>query len=833
MLYDKEFLLKLDKNRNRTIYAKVIALNFQEYPIETIEGRVTQGSISLDGASAVRRSCSLSLVAQDFKYNDYYWGINTKFKLEIGVENTVDSSYPDIIWFPQGIYLITSFNTSQSASNFTISIQGKDKMSLLNGEIGGSLDATVDFGTIEEEDKDGIWTIRKIPIPEIIRNIVHVYGGEPYHNIVINDLETYGLELLEYRYDVPMYLYRPAKPESPIYTNMTLNGDTTMCLPEGDEEEKPLSALTVNNYELEPLVDHLINPELLKPIRIDNEWWYIAKIEQHDAAGYRTTDLTYAGDLIAKSGESITSVLDKIKNMLVEFEYFYDLDGRFVFQKKQSFTSTMWSPKDESGENEELQQSKMLTSTYAYTFSGGELITAFNNNPNLLNLRNDYSIWGERETMSGAKVPIHMRYAIDTKPVRYQQILVPEDDPAVIAYNNKYNTQLPFQPEPKTFLYGKEEDGKYDWREIIYQMALDNYRYGFLDDFEIRVAQANPDKKIGYPSGRTGYEQYYIDMQGFWRQLYNPELEQEIEEKTAETELMKEEIEQKTEEIYGTPNPNTNIPSGGVQDFLTQIINSDTIEKAKTCITNLYKSFGGKYKVKDNNGVDIMEPYIVINEVRSICNEVIDTITNLKSECARTETEVETLKLEQETVYNDPDHKHWNSAVFSSPDTLNFWIDFLGGYADNSDSKEVSELSQFNVKNIGSRSKVVNETTVKSIYFREVPNIIFTDEINNSEILAGYRYIQVPDLENMFKISARGKSAKDRLDELLYQHSYCVESATITAIPIYYLQPNTRIYLHDEKTGLNGDYVVSKVTIPLAYNGTMQLTATKAAENII
>jgi hypothetical protein len=39
----------------------------------------------------------------------------------------------------------------------------------------------------------------------------------------------------------------------------------------------------------------------------------------------------------------------------------------------------------------------------------------------------------------------------------------------------------------------------------------------------------------------------------------------------------------------------------------------------------------------------------------------------------------------------------------------------------------------------------------------------------------------------MFSISAQGKSAKDRLDELIYQHGYCIESATITSIPIYYL----------------------------------------------
>ena len=44
-------------------------------------------------------------------------------------------------------------------------------------------------------------------------------------------------------------------------------------------------------------------------------------------------DTTYNGELIAKAGETITSVLDKIKNMLGNFEYFYDVDGRFIFQE--------------------------------------------------------------------------------------------------------------------------------------------------------------------------------------------------------------------------------------------------------------------------------------------------------------------------------------------------------------------------------------------------------------------------------------------------------------------------------------------------------------------
>jgi hypothetical protein len=83
----------------------------------------------------------------------------------------------------------------------------------------------------------------------------------------------------------------------------------------------------------------------------------------------------------------------------------------------------------------------------------------------------------------------------------------------------------------------------------------------------------------------------------------------------------------------------------------------------------------------------------------------------------------------------------------------------------------------------------------------------------------------------MFSISSQGKGAKDKLDELIYQHGYCIESATITTIPIYHLEPNTRIYLYDDQVGLDGDYIVSKFTVPLTYNGTMQITATKAAEN--
>jgi len=142
-----EFLKALDENREREIYVRLTALSWNELPIETIEGRATGGTINIDGSSAIRRTCNLSLVAQELNINEFYWGIKSKFRLEIGLKNTIDFIHDDIIWFNQGIYVFTSFNTTHGINNYTISISGKDKMCLLNGELGGNLYASIDFGT--------------------------------------------------------------------------------------------------------------------------------------------------------------------------------------------------------------------------------------------------------------------------------------------------------------------------------------------------------------------------------------------------------------------------------------------------------------------------------------------------------------------------------------------------------------------------------------------------------------------------------------------------------------------------------------------------------------
>lgn len=507
-LVDYDFLKRLDNEKQRETFAKIIALDWEENPLEEITGKVTQGSANVDGSSAVRRTCSVSLVAEELNIHDYYWGLNTKFKLFVGLRNNIDDRYDDIIWFPLGMYVISSFSTAQSTNSYTVSLQGKDKMCLLNGELGGVVNSlTWDFGSMDEISADGTITNKKILLKEIIIEAVHEFAKEPYHNIIVNDLDTFGVELMEYRGTDPMYLL--VDQDTLEVKQMTMDGSVSYPYYRR-EKSKTWSAGPITLAEIEKTVgDKVVGFDGLTDTAYDTGTdrlsvetnhilvsssdkgtgpvYSVIKADYGATIGYRVTDLTYAGDLIANVGEAVTSVLDKIKNMLVEFEYFYDLDGHFVFQKKQSFTSTLWSPGDgEDGENEAIKESLALSSATAYEFNGGELITSFNNNPNLLNLRNDFSIWGERKGVSGAAIPIHLRYAIDVKPKRYTTIqLTAEDVVEIQAYNDKYGTTL--KDTQNSIRYGCEYDYKRVRENDVYNP---NYTY-FYGKNKTKVSYKN------------------------------------------------------------------------------------------------------------------------------------------------------------------------------------------------------------------------------------------------------------------------------------------------------------------------------------------------------
>lgn len=976
-LQDKEFLYNLNQDRHKEIYAKIISLSFDEKPLEQIEGRVTSGSINIDGTSTVRRTCNLTLIAKDVNITDFYWGVSNKFTLEIGLKNNINKEYPNIIWFKQGIYVITSFNSSLTNSNYTISINGKDKMCLLNGEIGGSLPSSIDFGKIDiYEDtytevqiedytqyvankyyiyengeyklslsefnekakyytKDVLLRQDSLKLKDIIKEAVHEYGKELYHNIIINDLDNYGLELLEYRGDKPLYLLYDEAAQ--IYTQMIIDEDFSIG------NGYTISTCPQYNNAIDTLNDgrYIFTLE-------DGKEYSATKVEYGATAGYRTTDLIYPGDLISSVGESLTSILDKIKNTIGAFEYFYDIDGRFIFQAKKIYSQNSWNTLVNADDNI-FARDAVEESPYSYSFEDVNLIQQFQNTPAINNVKNDYSIWGTRKGISGAEIPIHARYAIHNKPVyyhsydgntyttlemnevikmpnrqknpdglnddwwnifdwaEYYKALTGEYPTSYIGQYCKETTKLDlnaiFPPgytwniNRPVFLFDVNKDGtlgyighnpirdgqlpenscwhtysyfldlatggnlayiykpkiptnvninykKVDWREIIYQMALDYFKHGQEEDFLYQV-QNNNLKMDGlssyYPEGETGYEAFYTDIQGFWRQLYdpNPDIIYDTEGGYYSEEKFYKVKELTNEELK---------TSGDIYYYYDSTLDEYIIAKNlsyKQCTEDSSFIASNTYYIKKNqNAYEKVENLTedIFNNNKSNYYYQIDYYSKNKELALGSSYRVKTvwnpfrekdtftcdyyLKGDTETDDYSATKYYWNKNVVLAPEQLNFWIDFYDG----NDS-----LMQYSIAAIGDRPKVVNDSKITSIYFRNVPQVIFTNgqDYNGLDIKTGYTYIWLDkSMQDLFSISAQGKSAEEEMNELFNNYSYCSEGVTITAVPIYNLEPNTLIYIYNEENKINGKYQVNRITIPLNYNGMMSITATKIIEQV-
>ncbi len=77
---------KTQKSNLKEIYAKIYSLDNENNIIETIEGKITGGSININGTSSSRRTCSLSIVSEQIELHTYYWSLKTRFKLIIGIK---------------------------------------------------------------------------------------------------------------------------------------------------------------------------------------------------------------------------------------------------------------------------------------------------------------------------------------------------------------------------------------------------------------------------------------------------------------------------------------------------------------------------------------------------------------------------------------------------------------------------------------------------------------------------------------------------------------------------------------------------------------------------
>lgn len=798
MYYDKVFLEQLDKNRHRNIYARITLLTFDEKPIEFIEGKVTGGSVNIDGTSCLRRTCSLTMVTPNLDTDMYYLGLERKFKLEIGLENNIDDSYPNIIWFRQGIFITTDFNTSRSVSNYTISMSGKDKMCMLNGDVSGTLPFSVDFATIENISEDGTTiTYEQVKVKDIIRHAVEELGGELPHNIIINDLEESGLELLEYKGEDPMYLFRnKSSSNDETFSNFTLDGNMEV-IKEGSSIPIALKDIKDNSGDFDSYITNLGNSDENRVFFTfaegnTNISFSIYKATYGDCVGYRQTDLVYAGDLVGDVGDSLTSILDKVKEMLVDFDYYYDLDGRFVFEQKKSYEEygeTVLTERPDGIQESYFENAKIKSNEF-YSLENNDLVISFANDPDFNNIKNDFAIWGTREGTSGADLPVHLRFAIDQKPKSYTTYKPAKakrvDGQGEIEVED-YPQYTYIAGDDTSWIYNdKTKEITCDWREIIYQMALDYYKFhDTQSDFYWQIINNNRDSQgvSLYPDGRTHYEQYYTDILGFWRELFSP--------------------------VSFIDKDNSK------HGFFQQVLLTKSTYKRN-------KYYLREREIKSIKGIEYYS-----DEVNRMQTFTLD------SSRSYSENKIYYELIEEIEPASSPENiNYYCENKRKYPYLLNFWFDFLD---------TTGELSKYSVRAIGQRPKNVNNSNVRAIYYRGVPNLIFvnrddeeaTEYYNKIDKKTAYTYVNSnTTLENCLTISSQGISAMETLQTLLNENTFCTENVTLTTIPIYHLEPNTRISIKDEESKVNGEYIINKITVPLTYNGTMSINAVKIVDDI-
>ena len=706
------FLQEIDNFVNQKQYVKITLLNWNEEPIKEIQGELSGGSISKDGSSSVRRTCSLTAIVDRGEYNiedsKMDFAINKKIYIECGIKN-YSKHYKDypILWFPQGVFFISNFSiTSNVSSNISISLTLKDKMCGLNGEVGGTFPAAVILDEMDTQSPTGQFVHQKILIYDIIQEIVHHYGGEPLNNILIEDVPNRIKRVMRWTGENPLYL-------------------------------KAISADGYTWYE--GLLD--------KP----SDMTGVKQYNTNEDVGYTYADFVYDTELTANLGESVVTVLDKIKQYLGNYEYFYDEFGVFHFREIKNYLNTTQSKilLDDMDAKDYLAET--TTGKTVYSFSDKTNIISITQNPQYANIKNDYVIQGLRKrTNSNASVLVRYHLAIDRKPIignTYKNLLLYEE-----ADTNLIKAAYPLSlgkdeelPQPGNFniIYRVEEDGEskfYYWEDEVYK--------------EVKV-------KKYYSSVSEGY------TTKDWR-----------------TELY----------LQGLLAKNLSTDAG---QYYAKIQDSFGANLGESFIDDIYRQ-------QQQNKVDV-DYYF--EELDAFWPQIYN--------------------LETQKFYGEEEDK---AAYTSSLADGNYYLDFIDPYT--------SGLGEFSIANIGRRTLAIQNDDVNCIFQPEVPDIVFlnTDDddidIQRDECdRKGQPYSQVKS--NIYQALATGgfkNGAFDQIKYQLYLHTNYQKTLSLSALPVLYLEPNSRVEINDATTNAQGDFMAQSISIPLGAGNSMSVTLNQCLE---
>ena len=157
-------MIQITNRDKKLVTQKILELRFKmevydenNYVLDTLEGGIVGGSLSINAESDIRRTFNVDIIPNrqfdiKIKENNLIW-INRKVKLYIGINDKLSNEY---IWYPQGVYVFTSTSITYDATTNQASVSCSDMVAKLDGTKNGQLGhQIIKFPAYEEDEETG------------------------------------------------------------------------------------------------------------------------------------------------------------------------------------------------------------------------------------------------------------------------------------------------------------------------------------------------------------------------------------------------------------------------------------------------------------------------------------------------------------------------------------------------------------------------------------------------------------------------------------------------------------------------------------------------------
>lgn len=855
----------------KLIGVSIELLDINERAISRIDGEVINGNISIDGDSIVRRVCNLTFVTTDENYKILEThnplAINKKIKITITVTDLEDASNPTEE-FDCGIYIMTKCTSMASATQQQITITGQDKMCLHNGEIGGSIEYVTRF----DGEVVGSRFINEIDLLTEGMLQVDATNAESIYDYIFSSDFT----------DPMSEIYGQVAGKESNLENIIFSMVQTLVLmqqldPSNTEDAKAIKLYftQMKNYVSElrasAKIEKLTISEIIRyaatayggelPGRIiindvpDKVKTPIYLDSTKTKIGYKMIPFIYPEELILNIGQPVSTVYEKCKEALGgNYEYFYDLNGNFVFQEIKNYLNNTIPPiEDLKSDHYKTSFDKMPVQ---FDFSKFNIENTFNNTPNWSNIRNDLYVWGDAD-----EELLGYHLVIDDKPVV----------PSYVYDDFSWN-------------------GKMDWREYLVRAYDSSEANTFIGKHKSKLVRKEryeprtmtiPMNIAGVSSVNGGLGEAYFngnilmlnsDIQGAamgsvtnWGELkskanqINNNPSYNIDSITCRMVYRYESSPPVAnyDKIYMTVWPtylseveyNSLIGADTYTFNINRILNSDLnfqfmsyfiknnvnigymhgLQYQFTATIN-YTETVVYYEEDDNDPptVNVHNPtrYLVKEESNIGKYQVFNVDSN---------TWEDFIYTPPNTDYLNPYYAElkslWMPQMFDSigrpitNPTMTYYFDIIEGD---------KELSKFSVNTIGRRREAIEDKNIKQLYPTIVEEIlVYYDEDDlqytskpDDAIKLNYPddFIDYPPAGNVYK------DAFSSIKNMLFKKTTYNEQLSVISAPVYTLDVNRRVYTYFEKTSTNGYYLVKKISLNLDQNGQMTTTLVKTEQ---